>query len=303
MFAEKGEDKAVTRAGGQAVIEGVMMRAGHRMAVACRAPDGEIVLHRERVASLAEGRPLLRLPILRGGLALVESLSLGIKALMFSANLQAQAEDEKITRGEMSLAVAMGLGLAVVLFVLLPTLSTVLMRNVLEGRLALNLFEGAVRLTLVVGYIAAIGYFPDMSRVFQYHGAEHMVIGTWEDEGSPAEFEPSVERIRRASTAHARCGTSFILMVAVVSVLVFSFFGWPSILGRIAIRLLMLPVVAGIAYELIKLAAEGRGRIFEILVIPGMWLQRLTTREPDPDQLEVALAALRGCVAEGDEET
>ncbi len=292
-----------TRAGGQAVIEGVMMRAGCNMAVAVRTPEGDIVLHRERVASLADRRPILRLPILRGGLALVESLSMGIRALMFSANIQASSEDEEISAAEMSMAVLAGLGLAVVLFVLLPTLSTALMGNVLSGRLALNLFEGGVRLALVVGYIAVVGYLPDMARVFQYHGAEHMVIGAWEARGMPPSAGLTVEEICGESTAHARCGTSFILMVAVVSVLVFSFFGWPSILGRIVIRLLMLPVVAGLAYEIIRLAAEGRSRIFQWLVTPGMWLQRLTTRVPDADQIEVALEALRACVDvdEGDD--
>ncbi len=292
----------MTRAGGQAVIEGVMMRAGCNMAVAVRAPDGEIALHRERVASLADERPLLKLPIIRGGLALVESLSLGIRALMFSANLQAESEEEEISGGEMSLAVLAGLGLAIVLFVILPTLATSAMRNVFEGRLALNLFEGAVRLTLVVGYIAAVGYVPDMARVFQYHGAEHMVIGAWEDCGQPEDVSMSVEEVRAQSTAHARCGTSFILMVAVVSILVFSLFGWTSIIGRIAIRLAALPLVAGLAYEIIRLAAEGKSKLFEWMVMPGMWLQRLTTRPPDADQIEVALAALRGCFLEGDGE-
>ncbi len=304
MPSEESEEmKKATRAGGQAVIEGVMMRAGSRMAVAVRAPDGEISLYRERVASLGEKHPFLRLPIIRGGATLIESLSLGVKALMFSANIQAQSEEEEITSRDMGLAVLGGIGLAIALFVLLPTLATALLGRLIEGRLALNLSEGVIRLTLVVGYIAAVGYLPDMARVFQYHGAEHMVIRAWERVGSPQDVDLDIEDIRRESTAHARCGTSFILMVAVVSVVVFSFFGWPSILGRIVIRLLMLPVVAGIAYEIIRLAAEGRSKIFEILVKPGMWLQSLTTRRPDPEQLEVALAALRSCMIEGDGDT
>ncbi len=297
---ERDDMNKATRAGGQAVIEGVMMRAGSRMAVAVRAPDGEISLYRERVASLGERYPVLRLPIVRGGVTLIESLSLGIKALMFSANIQAQSEDEMITGRDMGLAVLGGMGLAVALFVLLPTLATSLLGRLVDGRLALNLLEGAIRLALVVGYIAIIGYLPDMARVFQYHGAEHMVIRAWERAGFPEDVDLDVDDIVLESTAHARCGTSFILMVAVVSVVVFSFFGWPSILGRIVIRLLMLPVVAGIAYEIIRLAAEGRSKVFELLVKPGMWLQRLTTRRPDTDQLEVALVALRGCMIEGD---
>ncbi|MFP4200535.1 MAG: DUF1385 domain-containing protein [Clostridia bacterium] len=280
---ERDDMNKATRAGGQAVIEGVMMRAGSRMAVAVRAPDGEISLYRERVASLGERYPVLRLPIVRGGVTLIESLSLGIKALMFSANIQAQSEDEMITGRDMGLAVLGGMGLAVALFVLLPTLATSLLGRLVDGRLALNLLEGAIRLALVVGYIAIIGY-----------------LRAWERAGFPEDVALDVDDIVLESTAHARCGTSFILMVAVVSVVVFSFFGWPSILGRIVIRLLMLPVVAGIAYEIIRLAAEGRSKVFELLVKPGMWLQRLTTRRPDTDQLEVALVALRGCMIEGD---
>ncbi len=280
------------QAGGQAVIEGVMMRCGKRMAVAVRAADGSISVHEEPLFSLGERYSLLRLPIIRGAVSLVESLSLGVRALMYSANAQAESEEEELSPREMFGAVAFAVLLAVFLFILLPTVLTSLAGTVIGGGLALNLVEGAIRLAVVVGYIAAVGLMPDMGRVLEYHGAEHKVIRAWESSGAL----PDLEAARRQSTVHVRCGTSFILMVAVVSVLVFSLFGWPSIWGRIGMRLLLLPVVAGLAYELIRAAARGSSSLVSALMLPGLWLQRLTTREPDDDQLEVAMTALRRCV-------
>jgi len=280
------------RAGGQAVIEGVMMRVGERVAVAVRSPDGSVMVKRETMIPLATRYPLLAWPVLRGSAALVESLSVGVRALMFSANAQAETPQEELSSGDMIGAVGLAVVCAVVLFILLPTvLASLAGRFVLQG-LFLNLVEGVIRLAVVVAYIAAIGLMPDITRVYQYHGAEHKVIRAWEIEGSPV----TAERARPQPISHVRCGTSFILMVAVISIVLFSLFGWPSIIGRIAIRLLMLPVVAGIAYELILLASRSENPGLRLIVLPGVLMQRLTTREPDDEQLEVAITALHECL-------
>ncbi|MFO8060549.1 MAG: DUF1385 domain-containing protein [Bacillota bacterium] len=284
------------KAGGQAVIEGVMMRSGEQMAVAVRSPDGSISVHREIVYPLAKRYPLLAWPVIRGAVSLIESLQMGIRALMFSANAQAGSAEEKLSPTEMAATLALALGAAVLLFILLPTFLTSLAGRYIARGILLNAVEGLIRLAVVTGYIAGIALIPDIVRVLEYHGAEHKVINALESPDSV-----TVAAAREQSTAHVRCGTSFILMVAVVSVVIFSFFGWPSIWGRVGIRLLMLPVVAGVAYEMIMLAARSQSGVVRLLAAPGLWLQRLTTREPDDGQLEVAIAALRGCL-EGDED-
>ncbi len=269
-----------------------MMRVGERVAVAVRSPDGSVMVKRETMIPLATRYPLLAWPVLRGSAALVESLSVGVRALMFSANAQAETPQEELSSADMIGAVSLAVVCAVVLFILLPTvLASLAGRFVLQG-LFLNLVEGVIRLAVVVAYIAAIGFMPDITRVYQYHGAEHKVIRAWEIEGSPV----TAERARPQPISHVRCGTSFILMVAVISIVLFSLFGWPSIIGRIAIRLLMLPVVAGIAYELILLASRSENPGLRLIVLPGVLMQRLTTREPDDEQLEVAITALHECL-------
>ncbi len=281
------------KAGGQAVIEGVMMRSGERMAVALRSPDGSVRVHREAVRSLAKRYPPLAWPVIRGAVSLIESLEMGIRALMLSANAQAGSPEEELSRSEMVATLVLAVGAAVVLFILLPTLLTSLVGTYIERGILLNLVEGMIRLAVVTAYVAGIALIPDIARVLEYHGAEHKVINALESNGSV-----TVGAARGQSTAHVRCGTSFILMVAAVSVVIFSFFGWPSVWGRIGIRLLMLPVVAGIAYEMIMLAARSESGVLRFLASPGVLMQRLTTREPDDGQIEVAIAALRGCLDE-----
>lgn len=280
------------RAGGQAVIEGVMMRVGERIAVAVRSPDGSVMVQRQTATPLAARYFPLAWPVLRGSAALAESLSVGMRALMFSANAQAETPDEELSSRDMIGAMIFAIVCAVVLFIILPTvLASVASRFVMQG-LLLNLVEGMIRLAVVVAYIAAIGFMPDITRVYQYHGAEHKVICAWELEGSPV----TTKRARPQPMWHVRCGTSFILMVAVISILLFSLFGWPSIVGRIIIRLLMLPIVAGIAYEMILLASRSDHPAVKLIVLPGLLMQRLTTREPDDEQLEVAITALHECL-------
>lgn len=272
--------------GGQAVIEGVMMRGPQGYCVAVRRPDGQIVTrYREAPLPSAKNR-VWGWPMIRGVVSLVDSLAVGVEALVFSAN-QAVGEDEKISGAEGGLAVILGAALAVGLFILLPTVVAGPLLRLGASSVAINLAEGLFRLAILVGYVWVIGRMPDIARVFQYHGAEHKVINAYDaggpyDPGSAAAF----------GTAHPRCGTSFLLFVVVISVLLFSLFGWPGIWVRLATRLALLPVVAGLSYEVLKLGARSKSAVVRWLIAPGLWLQRMTTREPDPGQLEVAGRAL-----------
>ncbi|MCL6449976.1 MAG: DUF1385 domain-containing protein [Acetobacteraceae bacterium] len=279
--------------GGQAVIEGVMMRGRDRMAVAVRRPDGSILVRREPIRLWTVRGLWPKVPFVRGFAALVESLVLGIDALMYSANQQLE-EGEKMGGGATALAVGGALVLVVGLFMVVPTLVVGWLRHLTQSAVALNLAEGAVRLALLLGYVASVSLLKDIHRVLQYHGAEHKVIHAHEATGTL-----SLEEARRHSILHPRCGTNFLLLVAVVSVLVFSFFGWPNWFYRLLTRLAMLPVVAALAYEWIRLTGRAKSRVLQACALPGLWLQRFTAREPDPGQIEVALAALRGVLEEG----
>lgn len=284
--------------GGQAVLEGVMMRAPGAFAVAVRKKGGEVVTFRREVVRLSDRYPALKVPILRGVVVLFQSLALGIQALNFSAE---QALEEEQPRREVKssgswaafstllLALAFALGL----FFYLPLLLTdglARLLPALKSSVPYNLAEGAIRIVLFLGYILAISALSDMRRVFQYHGAEHKVVSTYEA-GEPL----TVEYARRHSTLHPRCGTSFLLFVMVISILTFSLVpvSAPFTLKLLA-RLLLLPLIAGLSFELLRASAKNRSRrIYAAVIAPGLWLQRLTTREPSDDQLHVAIEALR----------
>jgi len=286
--------------GGQAVIEGVMMRDRRAMCIAVRSPAGEIVRHCQKLSW--QGRSsVARLPLLRGILALVDSVGLGVQALLWSAEASGE-EDEKLTGWQVTMTLGLAVVLSVGLFILLPTVLVSPLR-ILAGdggagsygtAVLLTFTEGLVRGLILVTYIALIARFPDVARVLAYHGAEHRVINA-----SEAGRELSLQGVRGFPVLHVRCGTSFLLYVALVSVIVFSFFGWPGVWQRIAIRLALLPFVAGVSYEWIRLAGRSRSRLVAVLSAPGLWLQRLTTREPDDSQVEVAIAALRGLLEQG----
>lgn len=273
--------------GGQAVIEGVMMRGPDRMAIAVRRPDGHIALRVEAIDSALRRYPLLRLPILRGMVALWETLKLGLSALLFSAN-EAAPEDQKLSKGELTLTTILGLVLALGVFVVLPTWLGGYLRRYLGSNTAVHLFEGALRLALFLGYLQAISLARDIQRVFQYHGAEHKVINAFE-----AGDELTVERVRRHSREHKRCGTSFLLYVVVISIVVFSLVSTEQIWLRVLSRLALMPLVAGVAYEVIRIMGRYNTPLVNALSRPGMWLQGFTTREPDDDQIEVAIAAFQ----------
>lgn len=277
--------------GGQAVLEGVMMRCGSKMAIACRRGDNTIGLHQEQLFPLAKRYPFLGWPFIRGAVSFIESLILGVRALNISAAEALSEEGEELKGWHTFLMVFLGLALGVGLFFILPTFLARFLPPL--PPVLLNLVEGLIRLTIFVGYIFLITCWGDVQRVFQYHGAEHKVIFCHEDQTAL-----QVDTIKGYSTRHPRCGTSFILIVMVISILLFSLFGWPSLWQRIVLRLALLPAIAGIAYETIRLTAKSRSPLIRLIAVPGLWLQRLTTIEPDEGQIEVAVTALRAVLDE-----
>ena len=272
--------------GGQAVIEGVMMRGPGITATAVREPAGTIVVQKEPTKSIADTYPILKKPFLRGCVALYESLVIGMKALSFSAKA-AGDEEEEMSNSEIAITMVISTIFAIAVFLALPTFIVKFIPGVQDNHVVLNLIEGVIRLVLFLLYIWGIGLTKDIQRVFQYHGAEHKTIHTYE-----LDLPLTVENVRKQSRLHARCGTNFLLIVMVVSIFVFAFLGWPNLLERILSRVLLMPVVAGIAYEVIHLAGRSEHSFVKALIKPGLVLQYMTTREPEDDQIEVAIRAL-----------
>lgn len=274
--------------GGQAVIEGVMMRGTDRIATAVRRDDGEIVVDRKKLATWGSRYPFLRWPFVRGSVALVESLLIGMQSLSFSANVFAEDEDVKLSTRDMVGAILLAVAMTVVFFIALPAGIIMWLQKSIPVTFVLNLVEGLIKVSFFIVYLVAISFLPDIRRVFEYHGAEHKVINAFEH-GE----ELKVEAIRPYSVVHTRCGTNFLFIVLLVSVFVFSFFGRPPFIWRVLIHLAILPVVAGLSYEIIRSAARPKAFfLVRWLARPGMWMQALTTREPDDRQIEVAIRAL-----------
>lgn len=278
--------------GGQAVIEGVMMRSPQWTSTAVRRPDGAIDAVTELHASLLLQFRWLRVPVLRGCVALYESLTIGIKALLLSAGI-ASGQQVSLTGPQVAATVSAGVGVAVGLFFLLPAAVIRPLDAYFPSVYVSNLAEGALRILILLGYVAGIGRLPEVARVFAYHGAEHKAVNAYEA-GAPLRAEAA----RSFSRFHLRCGTSFLLLVMIVAIVVFSFLGRPPLALRLASRIALIPLVAGLSYELIRAAA--RFPWLRPVVVPGLWLQRLTTREPDERQLEVAMRALREVVERED---
>ena len=279
--------------GGQAILEGVMMRGVSTWAAAVRTPDGEIEITSEPVVSWARRHRILRIPVVRGVVALAESLKIGFRALAFSANAQMDEDEEPIGGFTWGLTVALSLALAVGLFFVIPVGLTSLIKEQLGSAVLFWLVEGVVRTAIFIGYIAAISRLPDLRRVFEYHGAEHKTISCVEagDELSPA-------RAARYSRLHPRCGTSFLLIVMVLAIFVFAPLGLPEWYWLVLSRVLGIPLIAGLSYEVIKWAGRNRRKAWvRTLMWPGLMLQNLTTREPDHDQLAVAIASLEEVLA------
>jgi uncharacterized protein YqhQ len=287
----------MTTVGGQAVLEGVMMRGPSNWSVAVRKPDGEITHVNQPIESPMARHRIWRLPVIRGVVALGESLTIGFRALAISANYAAQQEGEEgedvateLTRGQLFFAFAIAIGFAILLFKVSPALITDFIG--IDARWFV-IVEGLIRVGIFIGYLVLISLLPDLRRVFQYHAAEHKAINAYE---AGEELEP--ETVQRFSLIHPRCGTAFLLWVMVIAVFVFAFFGRPHWYWLIATRILLLPVIAGLAYELIRFAGKHQGnRVVMTLLAPGLWLQRLTTRQPSLDQIEVSIRALKEVLA------
>jgi uncharacterized protein YqhQ len=281
--------------GGQAVIEGVMMRGTQTCAIAVRAPDQSIVTETQSLGALYRSK-LIKLPFLRGLLTLWDALVLGMRALTFSANLQA-GEEEQIETGTMMITLVASLVLGIGLFFLLPVGIAHLAELIFHwSSWWSNVLEGLIRLGLLVGYIWAIGFVPDIRRVYGYHGAEHKTINAFE-----AGATLDIDTVKMYPREHIRCGTAFLLTVVVFSILLFSGLGPLPLLPRFASRLILLPVLASLAYEYIRLSGRlARFRWGRLFLAPNLWLQRLTTAEPDPAMIEVAIAAFQTMRAQED---
>lgn len=280
------EEKKIT-IGGQAVIEGVMMRGPELTATAVRTPEGKIEISSRPVNSISDRYPILKKPLLRGCVSLIESLVIGIRSLGYSAQMAGE-EEEQLSDRELAGTIAFAFVLAAVLFIAIPTGAAKLFHSITEDPIFLNLMEGLLRLFIFIAYIVGISRMKDIQRVFQYHGAEHKTIACFE-----AGEALTVENAMKHTRFHKRCGTSFLLIVMLVSIFVFAFLGWPSLIERIVSRIVLLPVVAGISYEIIRFSANSDNCLLGWAVKPGLWLQRLTTREPEPDMLEVAIESAK----------
>ena len=273
--------------GGQAVIEGVMMRDANKTATAVRLPNGEIEVETHPVTSIRERYPVLNLPLIRGSVIMVESLVIGMRALSFSAQAAGE-EDEQMTKKEIAMTILFALVLASVLFIVIPTGAAHLAAAYTDDPVVFNLIEGGIRLLVFLLYIWGISFMGGIRRVFQYHGAEHKTIHCYE-----AGEALTVENVQKFPRLHPRCGTNFLLIVMVVAIVFHVFFGWPDLWLRILSRLAVLPVVAGVSYEIIRFAGRSENRIVRIMITPGLWLQYLTTRPPADEMVEVAIESLK----------
>jgi uncharacterized protein YqhQ len=295
--------------GGQAVIEGVMMRGSRGVATAVRKPDGEIVIDKIDMIPITKRYKALGLPIIRGFVSLIDSLIVGIKTLNYSASFfEEEGEASKFDKWFdakfkdksndvlTGISLILSLGFSVLLFFLLPTFVANFFKKTFElNSVSLNIVEGIIRVSLFILYIYLIGKMEDIKRVYEYHGAEHKTIFCYENN-----VELTPENAKKFGRLHPRCGTNFLFLVMIVSIILFSLTGWNSLWERIMYRIILLPVVSGITYEIIRWMGKGKSKFAGVLAYPGLMLQKLTTKEPDLRQLEVAIAALKA--AEGIED-
>ena len=290
--------------GGQAVIEGVMMQGEKKKAVAVRTPNGEIKIKTERINSWVRNKHIDKIPFLRGMFILIETMVDGMKSLNYSSDIYmeetGEEEEDAIDRfikkmfgdkaNDVLIMVSMVIAviLSVGLFVMLPTFAGGLFAKFIKNDIVLNLIEGVIRILILFAYIYAISKNKDIERVYQYHGAEHKSIHCYE-----SGKELTVENAREFKRLHPRCGTNFLFIVMATSIILFAFFGWPNPLMRVLMRIVCIPIVAGIAYEIIRLLGKYDNSFTRMIAYPGMMLQYLTTKEPDDEQLEVAIASLK----------
>ena len=295
-----------TNVGGQAVLEGVMMRGVKGLAVAVRKPDGEISVEYKDIVPFTQKNKFFALPVIRGFVSLIDSLREGIKALNYSAEFFEDDEEEpskfekwlqnklgdKFDNTITTITMIVSFLVAIALFVGMPTIAANFLKKVITNTILLNIIEGIIRVVILIAYIAVIAKMDDINRVYQYHGAEHKTIFCYENEE-----ELTSENVKKFSRFHPRCGTNFLFLVMIVSIIIFAFTGWGTFVERIAFRICLIPVVSGVTYEIIKWVGKSSSAISKIVAYPGLQLQKLTTREPDESQIEVAIAALKA--AEG----
>jgi uncharacterized protein YqhQ len=273
--------------GGQAVIEGVMIRSKKHIVICVRQPNGEISTKTEEINSLSERYKVLRLPLIRGLVALVESMYLGVKGLYFSANVSLEEEDEKIEPKEMAVTFVLAIALAIILFSITPFFLTSLLTP-FRGVIFV-MIEGIIRIAIFLLYLVIVTLIPDFRRILQYHGAEHTAINAHE-----AGVELNVKNAKEYSKLHPRCGTSFLLIVLIISILLFSVVPNPDYVTRLSYRIVLIPVISAISYETLKISDRYKNSIImKALVTPGLGLQWLTTRKPDDDMIEVAIKAVQ----------
>jgi len=296
---EGGEETLV---GGQAVLEGVMMRSPHAWAIACRKQSGEVVTYREPLEKLSEKHKWMGWPIMRGVITLGHAMTLGFRALKFSANvvleeLQPPSENAEPQKKKLEISgwiaainVVISVGFFVFMYKYLPLVAATELKKVnpaLGGQIMFNLVDGVIRLVLFLAFIWATSLWPDIRRVYQYHGAEHKTVFAFEN-GDPLE----TAAVQRYSTYHPRCGTSFLMTVMIISIAVYMLFPVTTFWARFALRIALLPVIAGVSYEVIRFAAKHRGSLFALMTTPGLWLQRITTQPPSDEQAQCAIVAL-----------
>ena len=300
-----------TSIGGSAVMEGVMMRGPKDIATAVRKPDGEIVLDKRPVSSIVTKLHLKKIPIVRGVFAFFDSMISSVRALMWSAEFfdiegeESQSKFDKWLEDKFGdkikdiviyFSVFISLILSIGLFFVLPNIITGFLSKFIDSNLLMTVLEGVLRMSIFLGYVLLVSQMEDIKRVFQYHGAEHKTIFCYEKG-----LDLTVENARSMSKLHPRCGTSFLVFVMIISIILFSFISWENFWIRLGLRLLLLPVVAGLSYEVIHWAGKSESKIVCLISRPGMWLQKITTREPDDSQLEVAIEAMKA-VLTGDKE-
>ncbi len=280
--------KAKFHYGGQAVIEGVMIRGQKAVVTAVRRPNSEVITNSRPLSSVYTGW-VRKTPLLRGVIVIIEAMVLGISSLLYSANVSLEEEEEEITGKAVWLMIAIAVLLAVVLFLIIPLFLTRLLNPYIDSSLVFHLIEGAIRLVIFIAYLKLVGLLPDIRRIFTYHGAEHKAVNAYEH-GAPLE----VEAVKTHDKAHVRCGTSFLFVVLVIAIVVFALVGRPALWLMVLSRILFLPVIAALGYEFIHFGARhARNPLVKAVLLPGLWLQGMTTKEPGDDQIEVALAALK----------
>ncbi|MEI7884073.1 MAG: DUF1385 domain-containing protein [Clostridia bacterium] len=281
--------------GGQAVIEGVMMRGPKKMGLAVRKSDGEIAVITKNLSTWSQKYPILKWPFLRGMVAFIESLVMGMNTLTESARLAGEGEDEQLTKRDIFIAITLAIALVIGIFVIIPTLLAFFARPYV-GQVGQSMLESTLRILFFLGYILIIARIPDIKRVFQYHGAEHKTIFAYEQG-----LDLTPENARKQSRLHPRCGTSFLVFLLILSIIIFSFISTPNVWLRLGLRILLLPVITGLGYELIKFSSKHCDNVFvKMLITPGLWMQKITTAEPDDGQLEVAIKALKLALEEDD---